>query len=68
MVWYDKDWSKRTQIDIIEDGGGTKANYSVMFDALYNGAILEDDSCNQILFRTAARYAGDHDRTYITGR
>ena len=60
-------WNNRIAIDVTEDGGGTKADYSIKLDAFYNCCPIEADSCTQFLYRPAVRYSGTHDRTYIAG-
>ena len=58
-------WDKRTQINLIENGGGEKANWAEVFDVYYNSPAIEDDGCTQFLNRPAFRYNGTHDRTYM---
>jgi len=63
--WIDGGQSSRIKVEISENGGGAINNYAVMFDALYNGSVVEEDSINQFLYRPGTRYLGTHDRTYI---
>jgi hypothetical protein len=56
------DW--RVQVDVTENGGGAKDNYTAILDAFYNTAPVEADSTTQFLYRPATRYSGTYDRVY----
>lgn len=59
-------WTTKIQVDITENGGGTKDDYAIMLDGYYgNHCAFNPDSLTQFLFNPTYRYSGTHDRTYI---
>lgn len=58
-------WGNQIQIDVTENGGGPKDDYSIFLEAYYNCCPIKKDSINQFLYRPAIRYSGIHNRTYI---
>ena len=57
-------FSNRKKLKVVENGGGTKDNYQVLWDIFYNAAVAEDDSITQFLYTPSTRYRETYDRVY----